>query len=128
MSLAFRQIKVYVKLCSLIAALLVAVVVIVKNLGESVRVWFFGWHESVNIGLLVTCTAAITLVGWWVLRPAMTVHRDLGDLRRNQMERDQQKRQAELLDRLEKAPADKPASPLSPPPSEGDPGGPDLPD
>lgn len=102
MSLAFKQIKVYVKLCSLIAALLLAMVVVIKNYGQRVNVWFLRSFEDVSVGILILCTAVVSLVLWLLLRPALTVHRDMGDLRIEQLERDQRKQQKELMDRLEK--------------------------
>ena len=115
MSLAFRQIKVYVKLCSLIAALLFAVVVIVGNSGPTASVWFFGPRGEVPVWLLILCTAVVTLVLWLLIRPAFSVYRDMTELRKTQLDRDQQKRQKELLDRLDK----KESSPAAPAQSAG---------
>lgn len=115
MSLAFKHIKVYVKLCSLIAALLLAVVVIVANRGPTVDVWFLRWYQKVDVWLVIVCTAVITLALWLLIRPTFSVFRDMSDLRRTQLDRDQQKRQKELMDRLDKQESAKAAGAVNPP-------------
>ena len=114
MSLAFKHIKVYVKLCSLIAALLFAVVVIVANRGPTVDVWFLRWYGEVDVWLVIVCTAVITLLLWLVIRPTFSVFRDMSDLRKSELERDQQKRQKELMDRLDKQESAKAADVVKP--------------
>jgi len=115
MSLAFTHIKVYLKLCSLIAALLLAVVVIVANRGPTVEVWFFGQRGEIAVWMLMVCTSAITLALWLLIRPTFSVFRDMSDLRRTQLDRDQQKRQKELMDRLDKQESAKAAGAVNPP-------------
>lgn len=87
MSVAFRQLKTYLR-GTLFALVAVAIgLVLVKNRGHEVTFWFF-WltdeSEPVNVVYLMLCTAAGTLAAWWLLSLARGWWRDLCEIKRLQ--------------------------------------------
>jgi type VI protein secretion system component VasK len=106
MALAFKRIRVYFRLTLLgIVAVLVAVILI-KNRNNAVAFWFFGLtneQEKVNVVWLMVCTAAATLVVWWVLSLGWRLWRDMRELRRleesKRVKDAQDKRERELQQR-----------------------------
>ncbi len=85
MNLAFRSLKVYLRLV-LVATLLVGVgLVFYMNRSNEVRFWFFWIRDEtqpVNVIWLMIGTAASALVGWWTLALGWRVFRDWRELKR----------------------------------------------
>ena len=87
MSVAFRQLKTYLR-GTLFALVAIAIgLVLVKNRGHEVAFWFF-WltdeTEPINVIYLMLCTAAGTLAAWWLLSLARGWWRDLREIKRLQ--------------------------------------------
>jgi len=84
-SLAFKQLRVYVR--GIIVLLIAAAValVLIYNRGNQAPVWFFGLtnaEKPVNVVWLMVCTAAGALVSWWTFRTAWRLLRDWREVRR----------------------------------------------
>jgi type VI protein secretion system component VasK len=117
MAHAIKRIKVYSRLTLLgIVAVLVAIILI-KNRNNEVAFWFFGLtdeQEQVNVVWLMVCTAAATLLVWWVLSLGWRLWRDIRELRRleeskrvkealNQRERELQERERRIDEKVQEA-------------------------
>jgi hypothetical protein len=106
MSLAWKQIKVYLRTSLIFVVGAGVVLLLVMNRSYSVRFWFF-WlrdaQQEVNVVWLMLCTAAVTLVSWWALSFAWSLVRDWRELKRLQQarefERSQIAREASLRER-----------------------------
>jgi type VI protein secretion system component VasK len=81
MGLAFQQIKTYAKIFVLFAIALAVSLVVVMNIGNTAKVWFFGTYEQINVLWLMLTSGATAVVLVWVLRRVHMVVRDLRDLR-----------------------------------------------
>ncbi len=103
MTLAFKRIKVYAKLTLIVVAVLIVFMVVLKNRDNVVTVWFFREYQAVNILWLIGCTAASTVLLWWILSATVGVWRDLRDgfdaTEAERREEALKKRQAELDER-----------------------------
>ncbi len=85
MSLAFRQLRVYVRLALILVVVLTVGLVLVKNRGNEVPVWFLWFTDDakpVNVVWLMLSTAAGTLVSWWAFSLGWGVWRDMREMRR----------------------------------------------
>ncbi len=109
MSLAFRRLKVYVRLVLVLALLGAISLVLIRNRGHDVHVWFFGLtdvNEPVNVVWVMLSTAGIALISWWVLRFAWGLWRDLRSLAREDVQRaakkDLEAREKQVADRERK--------------------------
>ncbi|MGD2111275.1 MAG: hypothetical protein PVI86_18000 [Phycisphaerae bacterium] len=85
MSVAFKQFRVYVRGAIVVAVALAIVLVLVKNRNHAVRFWFFGLTDDtqpLNVVWLLLCTAAATLITWWVTALGWRLVRDVRELKR----------------------------------------------
>ncbi len=85
MSLAFKRLKVYVRV-SLVFLLGAAIVLVLfMNRANKVAFWFF-WirdkDEQVNVVWLILWTAVATLVSWWVFAFGWGLWRDMREVKR----------------------------------------------
>lgn len=104
--LAVKRLGVYVRTTLILAVLAAIGAVLVNNRGNKVSVWFFGLTDEAaktNVVWLILCTAAGTLISWWVLRMGRRLWRDVREVRRaresGRIERAQAEREAELAQR-----------------------------
>ena len=105
MSLAFKRIKVYARLILLCAVALVIGLVVLKNSGQEVTFWFFREYENVNILWLLLCTAAGSIVAFWVFKTVFSLWRDMREVSRQaaiQAEKEKQQQKANELAEQEK--------------------------
>jgi uncharacterized membrane-anchored protein len=89
MGVAFRQLRVYVRLVIVLVVALGVGLVLVQNRGNAAPVWFFGLTDAqtpVNVVWLMLCTAAGTLISWWVLSLAWGLWRDMREVKRQHAE------------------------------------------
>ena len=108
MSLAFKQMKVYVRGLLLIVVAVAVGLVLVNNRANKVSFWFFGLTDEtkpIHVIWLVLCTALCTIVVWWIASLGWGVLRDLREVRRLKAVRlteTMQKRRAAELDERER--------------------------
>ena len=104
--LAAKRLGVYVRTTLILAVLVAIGAVLVNNRKNEVSVWFFGLTDEAaktNVVWLILCTAACTLISWWVLRMGRRLWRDVHEVQRaresGRIERGQAEREAELTQR-----------------------------
>ncbi len=106
MRLAFQRIKVYVRLASIILLAAAIATVLIVNRRNEVSVWFF-WltdqNVKINVVWLMLCTAAGSLLSWWVFSLSWSLWRDMKDVARREAAAKQEeairKREAEVAER-----------------------------
>lgn len=104
MSLAFKQVKVYSKLVVFLVLAGAIAAILIKNRHHEVNVWFFGLVDAaqpVNVVWLMVWTAIGAVVSWWILRTALTLVKDMRELRRDERIREREKSQQELAKKLQ---------------------------
>lgn len=106
MSLAFRQLKVYLRIALIVLIGIGVALVLFKNRAYEVGFWFFWLRDEtqpVNVVWLLLCTAVGTLLTWWVLSIAWGLIRDWRELKRlkanAELVKAQAKHEAELTER-----------------------------
>ena len=85
MSVAFKQLRVYVRGAVILVAALAIVLVLVKNSGHTVQFWLFGLTDDtkpVNVVWLLLCTAVATLAARWVFSLGWGLLRDVREVKR----------------------------------------------
>ncbi|MCH7719581.1 MAG: hypothetical protein IH988_01140 [Planctomycetes bacterium] len=82
MPLAFKRIKVYVRLIVLVAVALAVGTLLVKNSSRTVTVWFMGEYEDVKVLWLVLCVGLGSIVVYWLMGTLVGLRRDLRELDR----------------------------------------------
>lgn len=104
--LAAKRLGVYVRTTLILVVLAAIGAVLFKNRKNEVSVWFFGLTDEVaktNVVSLILCTAAGTLISWWVLRMGRRLWRDVGEVQRaresGRIVRAQAERETELTQR-----------------------------
>lgn len=106
MSVAFKQVRVYVR-GAVVAALAIAIgIVLAMNRGHAVQFWFFGLTDDtkpVNVVWLMLCTAVASLVTWWALLLGWRLVREIREVKRERaikrVTTTLEKRNAELNER-----------------------------
>ncbi len=83
MSVAFRQLGVYVRGAIVLVVAAAIGLVLFKNRGNEVSFWFFGLtgDTEINVVWLILCTAAGTLVTWWALSLGRGIWRDMREVK-----------------------------------------------
>ncbi len=86
MSVAFKQLGVYVRGVFILVVAVAISLVLFKNRGNEVSFWFFGLtgDTEINVVWLILCTAAGTLVTWWALSLGRGLWRDMRDVKQVQ--------------------------------------------
>ena len=85
MSVAFKQLRVYLRGAVVLIVVVGIGLVLVNNRHHEVTVWFFGLTDvtkPVNVVYLMLCTAAGTLIGGWTLSLVRGLRRDIREVRR----------------------------------------------
>jgi len=90
LSLAFKELRVYFRV--LIAVIVVGAVLVLlfmnRGPAHAVPVWFFGLTQSqkpVNVITIILCSAAGTLVSWWLLSLCWGLWRELRELKHERL-------------------------------------------
>ena len=106
MSVAFRQLGVYVRGAIVLVVAAAIGLVLFKNRGNEVSFWFFGVTEDgtqINVVWLMLCTAVGALLSWWVFSFGWGLWRDLREVKRQQamdrVTKELAQREAELDER-----------------------------
>ena len=83
MTLAFKQVRVYVRAAIVIFVAAAVGLVLLQNLEHTVVFWFFGLTpgEPINVVWLMLCTAGGTLVAWWTAIVALRLYREMRELK-----------------------------------------------
>ena len=85
MTVALRQLRVYVRGGLLLVVAVAVAMVFFRNRSHSVTIWFFGLTDDqkpVNVVWLMLCTAVATLVVWWTVSLAWGLLRDMREVKR----------------------------------------------
>jgi type VI protein secretion system component VasK len=100
MNRILKKIKTYARLCLVVAVALAVVLIIFKNYGRKASFWFFQDFENVSVLWLIACTAAGSIVAYWVSLTVWSLWRDLREMHRDsetaKAHDDQRKREAAL--------------------------------
>lgn len=106
MSLAFKQVKVYLRSGLVLMVIVTAGVVLWNNRGYSTPVWFFGLTDEaqpINVVWLIVCTATATRTAQWLLSFCWGLWRDMREVKRaratEQERKAHEQRSAELDER-----------------------------
>lgn len=106
MSLAFRQVKVYLRLTLIILVAVAVIMVLWKNRHNEVGIWFFWLIEKdakVNVVWLMLCTAVGTLIAYFTLHMVWALWREMKkaalDSALTERHQQQERRDRELLER-----------------------------
>jgi len=102
-SLAFRQIKVYIKSALVLIVVLAVGVILFKNRTNTARFWFFGLVDAgrdISVLWLVLCTAAGSIVSWSVFWMALGLIKDTRELARQRELGQREESQRQLAARL----------------------------
>ena len=100
MNQMLRKIKTYSKLGLIVAVALVIVLIIFKNYGRRVDVWFFGDFRDVSILWLLLCTAAGSIVSYWVFRTVFSLWKEMRELGLESARRAAEEQQRRLAEEL----------------------------
>lgn len=88
MSLAFKEIRVYFRVILGLMVLGAIGLLFFKNSGYAVPIWFFGLTETdkpVNVIWIILCSAAGTLVTWWLLALCWGLWHELRELKHERL-------------------------------------------
>jgi len=100
MVLALHRIKVYGKLVLTGVVVLAVLLIVFKNRGRMVDVWFFHEYEDVSVLFLILVTAVASVAAWWGLSKIVGVWRDVRELRRTSAARREEDRRRKLAEDL----------------------------
>jgi len=104
-ALALKRIKVYGKLALTGGVVLAVLLLVFKNRGRTVDVWFFHEYTGVSVLLLILVTAVASVVVWWGLGKIVGLWREVRELRKvSRIERqaDEQRKIAQEVAEREK--------------------------
>ena len=85
MSVAIKQIRVYVRGALVVLVALAIMLVLFKNRSHAVQFWFFGLTDGtkpINVVWLLLCTAVATLITWWIILLAWRLVREVRAIQR----------------------------------------------
>jgi hypothetical protein len=77
-----KKLKIYTRLCLVVAVALAVMLIIFKNYGRQVDFWFFHDFREVSVLWLIGCTAAGSIVSYWVALTLFSLWKDMRELRR----------------------------------------------
>lgn len=100
MSLTLKKIKAYSRVGLVAAVALVIGLVIFYNRNHEVTFWFFRTYQDVNVLWLLVCTAAGTVVSYWVFLTVFSLWKDLRELGQESAWRAREQRQRKIADEL----------------------------
>ena len=85
MSVAFKQLRVYVRSVFVLVVVVAVSLVLFKNRNHEVSFWFL-WltddTQKINVVWLILCTAGGTLVTWWALSRGWGLWREMRQVKR----------------------------------------------
>jgi len=106
MSLAYKRLKVYLRVGLVLTIVLLGAIVLFKNRDHSVQLWFFGLidpDKPTNVVWVMLWTAAITRTVWWLFSFSRGMIRDMREIRRqdaiDEAEQTRQQREATIAER-----------------------------
>lgn len=108
MSLAFKQVKVYLRTGLVLLVIVTVGIVLWNNRGYRTPVWFFGLTDEkqpINVVWLIVWTATATRTAQWVLSFCWGLWRDMREVksaRATEQERKAHERRAAELDERER--------------------------
>lgn len=100
MTLALKQLKVYLKLAAVLTILIVVLLLVIMNRKNTADIWFFRSYEQVNVLWLILVTAVTSVIIWWVFRKVFGVMRELKEVRQSRKAQAQMQEQRKLADEL----------------------------
>ncbi len=100
MSLVLRRFKVYAKLVLLVALAVVIGLVIFFNRSHTVDVWFFASYQDINVVWLLICTAAGSILAWWIVTRSVNLWRDARELSREAERKKSEQQQREMATKV----------------------------
>ncbi len=80
MALAFKRIKVYVRLIVLVAMALAVGTLVFNNRSNTATVWFLDEYQDVNVLWLTLCVGLGSIVSYWLMGTLMSLRRDMREL------------------------------------------------
>lgn len=80
MALAFKRIKVYVRLIVLVAVALAIGWLWYNNSNRTVTVWFGREYQDVNVLWLAFCVGLGSIVVYWLMGTLVSLRRDMREL------------------------------------------------
>lgn len=102
MNRILKKIKTYARLCLVVVVALAVVLIIFKNYNRKVDFWFFQDFKNVSVLWLIGCTAAGSIVSYWVALTVWSLWKDLREMQRQNKEavakKEQRKRAEELAE------------------------------
>lgn len=108
MSLAYKRLKVYLRVGIVLTVIVLGAVVLFKNRDQRVHLWFFGLTDPdkpTNVVWVMLWTAAITRTAWWLFSFSRGMIRDMREIRRRRATEDAeqtQRQRAAALDQRER--------------------------
>lgn len=108
MSLAYKRLKVYLRVGLALTIIVLGAVVLFKNRNHRVQLWFFGLTDPdkpTNVVWVMVWTAAITRTAWWLFSFSRGMIRDMREIRRRRATEDAeqaQRQRAAMLDQRER--------------------------
>ena len=80
MALAFKRIKVYVRLIVLVAVALAVGALVFLNRSHKATVWFISEYQDVNVVWLALCVGLGSIVVYWLMGTLVSLRRDMREL------------------------------------------------
>lgn len=68
------KVKAWIKLGITVAAIVIVLLIVVKNWNNTTKLWFFG-EATVNVLWLIVVTAVVSVIGWRILRSVVGEYR-----------------------------------------------------
>ena len=77
MALAFKRIKVYVRLIVLVAVALAVGMLVFQNRSHTATVWFISEYQDVSVLWLTLCVGLGSIVVYWLMGTVVRLRRDM---------------------------------------------------
>ena len=100
MSLAFKRVKVYLKLILIVAVVGFVLLVVLMNRKNTADIWVFKSYKEVSVLWLIVVTAVASVVAWWITRKVFTVIRELREVRKMEESQSRLDEQRKLADEM----------------------------
>ena len=97
MSIAIKKAKLYFKLVLIVAVVMTAGLILLKNNKHQATVWFFKEYTDVNVLSLMLMTAVASIISFWVLSKIFKVWSEWREISRLEAE---QEKQGQLEERI----------------------------
>jgi hypothetical protein len=84
----------------LVALAAVIGLVIFFNRSHTVDVWFFASYQDINVVWLLICTAAGSILAWWIVTRSVGLWRDVKELSREAERKKSDQQQREVTQKM----------------------------